>query len=198
MPDSVKELFTYHPEKAKQLLAEAGYPHGFSFKVTVCSCNPDHMNVLPLVAAYLKQVGVNVEIKTMQFPAFLSAITSRSMSTNYFMNAPHANPLTSLRDSFTTSQQRNLSGWSDPVFDQRMDDAYEEPDEAKRQAIVHELTREILNKAPYLWLPTPYAYTAWWPWVRNYGGELASSAVRPGAIYARIWVDQEMKKAMGF
>ena len=34
-----KELFTYNPEKAKKLLAEAGYPNGFSFKVQVCSCN---------------------------------------------------------------------------------------------------------------------------------------------------------------
>ena len=35
MPDSVKELFTYNPEKAKKLLAEAGYPNGFTFKVQV-------------------------------------------------------------------------------------------------------------------------------------------------------------------
>ena len=40
MPDSVKELFTYNPEKAKKLLAEAGVPKGFTFKVQVCSCSP--------------------------------------------------------------------------------------------------------------------------------------------------------------
>ena len=38
MPDSVKELFTYNPEKAKKLLAEAGYPRASRFKVQVCSC----------------------------------------------------------------------------------------------------------------------------------------------------------------
>ena len=51
---------------------------------------------------------------------------------------------------------------------------------------------------PYLWLPTPYIYTAWWPWVQNYDGELRAGAVRPGPIYARIWIDREMKKKMGF
>ena len=56
---------------------------------------------------------------------------------------------------------------------------------------------EILDLAPYIWLPTPYVYTAWWPWVKNYAGELRAGSVRPGPIYARMWVDQEMKKKMG-
>ena len=78
MPDSVKELFTYDPAKAKQLLAEAGYPNGFSFKVQVCSCNPDHMDLLPLVAAYLEKVGVKIEIQPMEYGAFLSAMTTKT------------------------------------------------------------------------------------------------------------------------
>ena len=77
MPDSVKELFTYNPAKAKKLLAEAGYPNGFSFKVQVCSCNPDHMELLPLVAAYLEKVGVKIEIQPMEYGAFLSAMTTQ-------------------------------------------------------------------------------------------------------------------------
>ncbi len=197
MPDSVKALFTYNPDQARKLLAEAGYPNGFSFKVMVCSCNADHMGLLPLVAAWLKQVGVKVEIQPMEYAAFVSAMTARTTTASYLLNSSHTNPVTSIRDGFTTGQQRNASGWSDPEFDQRVEDAYDEPDLNKRQAIVRELTRDILDKAPYIWLPTPYAYTAWWPWVRNYGAGLAGSAVRPGPVYARIWIDQDMKKAMG-
>jgi peptide/nickel transport system substrate-binding protein len=33
--------------------------------------------------------------------------------------------------------------------------------------------------------------------VKNCGGELRAGAVRPGPIYARIWVDQDMKKKLG-
>jgi peptide/nickel transport system substrate-binding protein len=60
------------------------------------------------------------------------------------------------------------------------------------------LTREILEQAPYVWLPIPYVHTAWWPWVKNYGGELRAGAVRPWPIYARLWIDHELKKQMGF
>ena len=101
MPDSVKELFEYNPDKAKKLLAEAGYPNGFSFKVQVCACNPDHMDLLPLVAAYLEKVGVKIEIQPMEYAAFLSAMTTRRpMTPGYFMNNGHTNPTTTIRKSF--------------------------------------------------------------------------------------------------
>ncbi|HMN82165.1 MAG TPA: ABC transporter substrate-binding protein [Burkholderiaceae bacterium] len=198
MPDSVKELFTYNPDKAKKLLAEAGYPKGFSFKVQVCVCAPDHQDLLPLVAAYLEKVGVKIEIQPMEYAAFLSAMTTKTNAPGYMMNNGHTNPTTSIRKSFVTKQTWNPSQYSDPEFDKRMMAAYEERDEGKRQVIIKELNREILDKAPYIWLPIPYVYTAWWPWVKNYGGELRAGSERNGPIHARVWIDQEMKKKMGF
>jgi peptide/nickel transport system substrate-binding protein len=47
-------------------------------------------------------------------------------------------------------------------------------------------------------LPVPYVYGAWWPWVKNYYGEIRVGAWRSAPILARVWIDQEMKKAMGF
>jgi peptide/nickel transport system substrate-binding protein len=63
MPDSVKELFTYNPQKAKKLLAEAGYPNGFTFKLQFTTSNPDHVDLVPLLVAYLEQVGVKMEVR---------------------------------------------------------------------------------------------------------------------------------------
>lgn len=198
MPAAVKELFIYDPAKAKKLLAEAGYPKGFGFKVQVCSCQPDHMELLPLVAAYLEQVGVKLEIQPMEYGAFLSAMTSKKNAPGYFMRNGHTNPTTTIRKSFVKAQTWNPSQWSDEEYDKKMAAVYLERDEQTRQRMLKLMTREILEKAPYLWLPTPYLFTAWWPWVKNYGGELRAGAVRPGPIYARIWVDQDMKKKMGF
>ena len=198
MPDSVKELFTYNPDKAKKLLTEAGYPNGFTFKVQVCSCSPEHADLLPLVAGYLEQVGVKMEIEPMEYGAFLSAMTTQKNAPGYFMGNGHTNPTTTLRKNFVMGQVWNPSQYNDPAFAAKMDAVYKEPDEDKRKVMIREMTREIVDKAPYVWLPTAYAYTAWWPWVKNYGGELRAGSVRPGPIYARIWVDQEMKKQMGY
>lgn len=198
MPDNIKELFTYNPDKARKLLAEAGYPKGFTFKVQVCACSPDHMELLPLIAAYLEQVGVRIQIQPMEYGAFLSAMTTKTNAPGYLMNNGHTNPTTTIRKSFVTGQVWNASQWSDPKFDKKVEEAFELRDVGKRQEALRALTREIVAQAPYIWLPTQYVYTAWWPWVKNYGGELRAGAVRPGPIYARLWIDQEMKKKMGF
>ena len=198
MPAAAQELFTYNPDKAKALLAEAGYPKGFSFKTQVCSCNPDHMDLIPLVAAYLERVGVKMEIQPMEYGAYLSAMTTKTLAAGYLMNNGHTNPTTSIRKSFVTKQTWNPSQYSDPDLDKRMAETYLERDEGKRQLLIKLLTRDIVEKAPYIWLPTPHIYTAWWPWVKNYDGELNVGSARNGPIHARIWVDQAMKKKMGF
>ncbi len=197
MPDSVKELYVYNPAKAKQLLAEAGYPNGFAFKTQTSAASLDN-DLLAQIAAYLAKVGVTMEIQVLEYPAYLSAMTSKTNAPGYYLQAGLTNPTTSLRKTFVKGQTWNPSQWADPEFDKKMAEVYAEPEERVRQIKVKLMVREILDKAPHIFLPAPYAYSAWWPWVKNYGGELRAGADRPGPIHARIWVDQEMKAKMGF
>ena len=197
MPASVKELYEYNPAKAKKLLAEAGYPNGFTFKMQFCSCSPDHSELAPLLAAYLEQVGVKAELQPTEYGAFLSAMSTRKHAAGYLMNSSHTNPTTSIRKSFVTGAMWNPAMYTDAKYDAKVDEAVKTRDEDKRKQLLRELTVEIMDQAPYIWLPTPYVYAAWWPWVKNYGGEMSVGSIRPGPIYARIWIDQELKKKMG-
>lgn len=197
MPDAVKALFSYRPDEAKKLLAEAGHAKGFSFTVQTHPGNLEN-DLLSLVAAQLAKVGVTMEIQMMEYPAYLSAMTTKKNTPGYFVSLAATNPTTALRKTFYTGQTWNPSQYADPAFDKQIDAMLAEPDEAKRQQMLRGMTREILEKAPHIWLPTAYRYTAWWPWVKNYAGELRAGAERPGPIHSRIWIDQEQKKKMGF
>ncbi len=198
MPESVQELFGYDPEKARALLAEAGYPDGFDLEVQVCSCSPNNMDLVPLLEDYFSDIGVRLVIQPMEYASHLSAMTTGTHGPGYLMTSGHVNPTTTLRKSFVTGQTWNPSRYSDPEFDARIAEVHRTRDEAERIRLIRALTREILDEAPYVWLPTGYVHTAWWPWVRNYGGELRAGAVRPGPIYARIWIDHDLKRSMGF
>ena len=197
MPASVQELFGYHPDKARALLAEAGVPEGYTFKVQVCTCSPSNMDLIPLLDSYLAKVGVRMEIEPLEYAAFLSMMTTQNHGPGYFMNNGHTNPTTSIR-KFITGHTWNPAVYNDAAFDAAIDTLMLTRDEGERIEQTRRLTVKLLDEAPSIWLPTVYNYTAWWPWVRNYGGELRAGAVRPGPIYARIWIDHDMKRAMGF
>ena len=197
-PASVQELFKYDPAKAKKLLAEAGYANGFSFKMQVCTCHPDQMELMPLVAAFLEGVGVKMEIVPMEYGAHLSAMTSHTNAAGYLTWVPDGNPTTSLRINFGKGQVYNAPMMDDAKFDARVAEANGERDEKKRQQILRELTTYVLDQAPAIWMPAPYRYTAWWPWVKNYGGEMFVGGGRFAPIHARIWIDQDLKKKMGY
>ena len=125
-------------------------------------------------------------------------MTTRNHSAGYMMASGHVNPTTTLRKNFLTAQLWNPSMWSDSEIDRKILAMFLERDVETRQKIAREVTIEMLDYAPYIWLPIQYQYTAWWPWVKNYDGELRAGAVRPGPIYARLWIDQKMKREMGF
>lgn len=70
---SYAQAYAYDPAKAKQLLKQAGYPNGFGLTLTL----PPYgyaTQAGPLIQAYLKAVGINVTIKDIQWPLWLSQV----------------------------------------------------------------------------------------------------------------------------
>ncbi len=198
LPEAARELYEHKPDEARRLLASAGYPDGFEFTIQVNANNPDHVDLIPLVVSYLADVGVTAKIEMLEYAAHLSRMTSKTHAAGYMLASGHTSPTTSLRKNFTIGQTWNPSMWESEEYDAQILELLGTRDEKERQEIVKRMTAEMVEQAPYIWLPSQYLFVAWWPWVQNYGAELRAGAARPGPIYARIWIDQEMKRAMGF
>jgi peptide/nickel transport system substrate-binding protein len=74
------EAFQYDPERAKELLAEAGYPDGFSTIMNGPIARwPNSRPVMEAVAEYLAQVGIEVEIQEMQYQEYVTRIQQRTL-----------------------------------------------------------------------------------------------------------------------
>ena len=70
----MEEKYPYNPEKAKELLKEAGLENGFSVKLTVPSDYKYHMDTAELIQAQLGKVGIDVTLDPIEFSTWLSKV----------------------------------------------------------------------------------------------------------------------------
>jgi len=157
-------FYEYNPQKAKQLLAEAGYPNGF--KMTILHPVGRYIQdkqIAEAVQSYLRDVGVEVELKTTDWPTFIQLVRKPLeeqvqshqavlLGWGYWLYDPHPQ----LYGQFHSSQ------WPDkglaPAFykntrvDELLDLAATTVDEEKRTQLYVELSKLIWEDAPWIFL----------------------------------------------
>ncbi len=198
LPEAGRELFGYDPDKARQLLAEAGYPDGFEFEVMFASVSNYHLDLIAMLEAYYQRVGISLIAVPLDYPTFRAKMREPDQTAGYLMNNSEGNPFSVLRKSFMTGQTWNPAFHADEWFDKAYNEALVMRDKEARDELLRNLNVYIIaERVPHVWLPTLAVYSAWWPYVKNYYGELRVGAVRPGPVYARAWIDQDMKRELG-
>ena len=66
--------YSYDPEKAKELLADAGYADGFDLEITVPSSYSQHVDSAQIIADELSQVGINVTLNQVEWSTWLQDV----------------------------------------------------------------------------------------------------------------------------
>ncbi len=195
-PDSVRALYSYNPEKAKALLAEAGYPNGFTV-VLVCSNVPEVVDYLSIIKNLWSKVNVKVNLDLREATVLTSISRTRAYDDMLYAAG---SPIGSIfiGNSYGGQLAANGSYINVPAYEEaRMQMRYQaliNPAEAAR--IHKELMKDVLDKA---WaIPTPYApqHHFWWPWVKNYNGELSLGYDNRNNYAAYIWIDEDLKRKM--
>ncbi len=67
-------VYSYDPEKAKELLADAGYADGFDLEITVPSSYSQHIDSAQIIADELSQVGINVTLNQVEWSTWLQDV----------------------------------------------------------------------------------------------------------------------------
>jgi peptide/nickel transport system substrate-binding protein len=196
MPASVRELYTYSPEKAKQLLEEAGYPNGFKTTITCPAMNADYLSVIKDMWA---KVNIDLTLDTLEPGAWVGIVMSRNFEQ---MIQGFVAPIGSLYNCIDFDGERftNCSYVDDArvkeVYSQMQVSGMMDPPEADR--MYKELMKYVLDQAWVIPTPLPPLYHMWWPWVKNYRGEGSVGYDNSYNFTKFVWIDQALKKTMGY
>ncbi len=199
LPADVKELYSYNPDKAKQLLADAGYPKGFKTKVMVSATPVSDVDYLSAMKSMWAKVGVDLTLDIREFGAY-TAIGANfdEMALLRGTGIVTATSFSSLRATVLPSTV-NPSRINDPKVTEAEQNSqkYFLANEAKSQQIFRELIPYVLSGAFVIPRPTPYQYTFWWPWIKNYHGEL-NIVYRSEEVswIPFVWIDQDLREKM--
>ena len=152
--------YTYDPEKAKELLAEAGVEEGTDLGTILCA--EKYSNLATVLQADLAAVGLKAEIEVKEFNAYIGQLTSGDF-TLCALEMTLEGDTQMLEYALTTPfiGMANNARYSDAAMDQLFEDARVEPDNEKRLALFDEILNKAQDEAVYAIICNPqilYAY----------------------------------------
>ncbi len=197
-PKDVQELYGYNPEKARKLLAEAGYPNGFTVKAQANSGYQPFMDQAQMVVGYLAKVGVTLELEPLPYRQHMGVMIKKKHGPAYFLGSGQGNPIQSIRKNFVSGQTWNPYMMADPAFDAKWKKALMTENQATQIRMLKELMTTALQQVPFVQLPSNYFYTARWPWVKNVHKDAYVGSLLFAPVHTRFWIDQKLKKKMGY
>jgi peptide/nickel transport system substrate-binding protein len=194
-PDEVKELYVYNPEKAKQLLTEAGYPNGFKAEVVMQTTDVDYYSI---IKDMWSKVGIDLTFKPLEYGQWqnvISTVAYDEMITG-IMPPPSTFPEAAAYTQITWS---NASLINDPYINKVAGEAaltsITDMNAGMRET--RELMKYLLPKAYVIPTPRYPTYTLWWPWLKNYSGETCVGWLAWNWPWW-VWVDKDLMKSMGY
>ena len=150
--------YEYNPEKAKELLADAGYADGFDVTMIASEgMNTASQIVAEAVQAYLKQVGINMEVRMLEYGVLLDNmfaekdVNTVQMHDGQYMGAdPDALRIMLGCNEFPPN--RNHTFYCNQDLEALFQAGITETDIDKRKVIYEDVQKLIWEEAPWIFI----------------------------------------------
>ena len=153
-PPELDKRLPYDPAKARALLAEAGYPNGFSVALD-CVNVAWREAVCQAATAMLTQVGIRAALRSSPTNQFFPKLSQASASFIEYGWTPNPDAWASLNALFRTWDKSglgtfNAGRYSNPQLDALIDSLRTEPDLTRRRAMVGVALRLVGEDLPFI------------------------------------------------
>jgi ABC-type transport system substrate-binding protein len=145
--------YEYDPNKAKQLLQQAGFANGFTVDYAVLTPPIQGVAQAPSVVADLAAVGITAKIHEFTSTTFNTLVANCKYPLydwNYTVGVP--DPSDPVGGMFTTGASYNYCKFSDSQVDQLAQQGLATSGNASRAAIYQQIERRLVDLAPVVFL----------------------------------------------
>jgi peptide/nickel transport system substrate-binding protein len=141
--------YPYDPEKAKALLAEAGYPEGLELNFELAAEYPLERRAGEVIAQQLSEVGITTNVTVIDFTTWVNKIF---LGKDYDMTIiGHVEP----RDISIYGNKDYYYQYDNPKIGELLAQIEATPDEAGQITLYKEIATIIANDAVNVWIYTP-------------------------------------------
>jgi peptide/nickel transport system substrate-binding protein len=177
------------PKEAKRLLAEAGHAKGFKTQLNFTGgYGRDLIDAVQLVQQYLKDVGIEVELKQQEYGAYIATTfvgKYEGMATGPISIAWE--PDSVLYAMYVPDHPRNSSHVNDPKLLAMLQEQRRTKDLEARKKLIFDIQRYIAEQQYYIFTTSGMITGTWQPYVKNYGPNLSFDY---GGRTAALWLDK--------
>lgn len=151
----IPDQITFNPEKAKELLKEAGFEDGFEF--TVIAIDTIRKNTLEYIKLDLAKIGITLNYDLVTMNEAVERMNTNTHDGILVGWAFNSNPDSVLPLIIGTGSGRtmNSSNYTNPMVDEQLMIARAEPDSEKRREIYEAINAAVVQDSPIIVLQNP-------------------------------------------
>ena len=186
--DKAMKPYAFDPAKAKQLLADAGYPNGFELEFTTSQNESWGLPIVEALIPYLDKVGIKVKPKLVEVTLLTEILTKGDFQAVISSSLTGPDSLATLRCFYSKTPRSacNYVDFKNPAFDKLLDEAAQSGDAAKRTDLLRQANNLLYDEAPVWFFNYNKAVMAYQPWLH---GLQANPTEITHQYYEDVWVD---------
>ncbi len=186
--DEDAQPYEYDPEKARALLAEAGYEDGFEMELTATQNESWGLTIVEAIIPMLAEVGIRVTADPVEGSVLGERVPAGDFQSFMWSNVSGPDPMTVMASfrSDTPTSAGNYWRFSSDEFDTLYDQAVQEGDPAARTELLREMNNIIQDEAAMWFFNYNKAVMAYQPWVHGLQANATELAFQN---YEDIWLD---------
>jgi peptide/nickel transport system substrate-binding protein len=151
--DSLTDYYTCDVEKAKSLLAEAGYPDGFDMTITVPSNYQPHMDTAEVIVQQLAAIGVNAVIQPIEWESWVSDVyVGRQFQSTVVGVDASTMTARALLERFTSTYGKNFINYSSETYDELFRQVLATADDAVQTDLYKQMEADLTANAANVYI----------------------------------------------